>query len=326
MTRLFTLLFVLVFGSAHGQTIQPLLWVNQVGIHGIQGWNLTNFAGEEAAIKTKWADIGNSLTTSSNPFAGTYHAEGNTGYFLRWSPERGFVYAFYHEDYIEAASYGDVVVKPTGIVHFVVTHENQHEYLGYKLKTPTNWIPALEGEYFVRVEEIGSFADFYGGFGDFNGFPRKWNCECDPFPERVSTEKRRQPGFIVPNPYLSQLRRPVYGRIIRIGKSRIGRNPVPFGLDDRASLTAVTINVGRRNGAKPGQLFLISPDKDATDQVLRINRVGKSVSWGTVVRELDDDGRVVRRDLDKENEIKYVPYPELFVGQEIATSFVNKLQ
>lgn len=308
-----------------GQSAGPVLWTNEVGIQGIHGWNLSSFRDQEVIIKTKWAEIGNSLASSASPFAGTYEHAGNTGYFLRWSPEKGFVYAYYHEDWIVAASYGDVTISPSGIVHFIVTHENPHEWRDVKIRTPTDWVPVLEGTYFVQTEDIRNFADFYGGFGDFNGFPRKWNCECGPFALRLGKETRRQRGFIVPNTYLQILRQPISGHIIGIGKTHLGKNPVPFTFDERASLTSVTVDIGHRNGVKPGLLFLIAPDNDATDQFVRITRVRGTRSSGVVVRELDEKGNLARRDPESEDET-YKSYPKLFVGQQIATSFVDKLQ
>ncbi len=305
---------------------EPVVWINEVGIHGIHGWNISSFKDQERGIKAKWAEIGNSLASSSSPFAGTYEEAGNTGSFLRWSPEKGFVYAVYHEDWIVSVSYGDATVLSSGIIHFIVIHENQHEWLGHKLRTPVDWIPVVRGDYFIPAEAIKSFSDFYGGYGDFNGFPRRWNCECGPFPQRLAKETRRLPGFLVPNIYLSQLRQPIYGHIKTIGKSYVGKHPVPFGFDERASLTSVTVDIGRKNGVRTGLLFLISPGENAMDQFLKITRVGETHSWGVVVRELDEHGNLTRRDLNAEGQVADMPYPKLEVGQEIATSFVNKLQ
>ena len=46
---------------------------------------------------SRWEEIGNDLKTTTIPFAGTYEQSGYRGWFLRWSPSKGFVYVYHSE-------------------------------------------------------------------------------------------------------------------------------------------------------------------------------------------------------------------------------------
>src|SRR2546430_489778 len=90
-------------------------------------------------LLSRWSEIGEDLKTNSNPFAGTYEMLGYVGYFLRWSPDKGFIYVFHSEGLsIIDFSYGQVRVTPTEIL-FVAEREMKETWRGQKLKTPTAW-------------------------------------------------------------------------------------------------------------------------------------------------------------------------------------------
>jgi len=268
-------------------------WDNGVGY--LKTWIFADVSESTAVeIKRRWNAIGDSLKTSSNPFAGTYLQDGNRGYYLRWSPEKGFVYVRYYESFVEDASYGDVSKSRSEILFFV-SHELEAMSDRRKIATPTRWIPTMDGRFLIRSDEIKEFADFYGGFGNFNGFPRKWNCDCDAFARRVDKDVRypKPPFSVVPDAFRKFIRNPISGRIVAVGKRYVGKHPIAFTIDEiegKASMTVVTIDKGSRDGVTKGLLFLIGTDQDAMQQVLRITRVSKTRSNGLVIRMLGENG------------------------------------
>lgn len=287
------ILFLAAF--AYGQEYEQWrYWNNGTGVQ--QTWIFGDLPEAVATeVKNRWAEIGDSLKTSTNKFSGTYYQSGNRGYYLRWSPEKGFVYVRYYEYFVEDTSYGEATVTNSG-VHFTIKREMQRTVGGRKFETPSDWFPALNGKYFVQRNELPMFADFYGGFGDFNGFPRKWDCDCDPFAERTSSERggNNEINFIVPAPLLPFIKTPIVGKIIRVGKRYYGKHLFPYVLDEverKASLTTVTINIGKLNGVTAGLIFLLSPDIDSVNEMLVVTKAGINDSTAVVIRSTDRTGR-----------------------------------
>jgi hypothetical protein len=307
------------------QEIEPFrYWTNGVGI--ADRWVIGNMQEVDITeIKKRWDEIGESLETTKNPFAGTYFQSGDSGYYLRWSPEKGFVYVYYHEYFVLDASYGDVSVSDLGLL-FKVKREMRYTSHGMKLSTPPAWIPVVDGRYLIRASDIRTFGDSYGGFGAFNGFPRKWNCDCSAFAERKdkNVDYPQAVSFVAPVEYLKFIRKPISGNIIAVGKKYLAKHPVPFNPEDteaKASLTQVTLNRGRRDGVASGLLFLIGTDQDATHQVLRVTHVGLSESRGVVIRMRDKNGREVYEDgwNDKTDKPVFKLYEPVRKGTVIAT-------
>ena len=298
---------------------QSEIWDNGV-FH--SHWVFENIPENEIdEIKKRWEEIGDSLKTTSNPFAGTYYQSGNRGYYLRWSPEKGFVYVYYYEYFARDVSYGKVLVTDSE-VKFIVEREMQNKDVDRKLITPTVWIPAYnEKQFLVQKESIQSFGDFYGGFGVFNGFPSKWECECSPYAKKVdeSIDYTKIKSFIVPKKYLKFIKQPINAKVISVGKSRISTHSLVFDINqsNKASITPVTINIGRKSGIKRGLLFVTNEE----NSFLEVTKVSEKVSQAILVREIDEKGKEAYSDgWDKTTDKPiYKPYPPIRIGTKITT-------
>jgi hypothetical protein len=128
-------------------------------------------------METLWDEIGEKLKTEKNSLAGTYIESGyESGYLLRWSTEKGFVLIpYFDQSMIADFSYGKVEITKDS--ETILIPEQEMSGTGRRLiKTPRVWIPVKNGEFLVYKQQIASFGDYYGGFGEFNGFPRKVLC------------------------------------------------------------------------------------------------------------------------------------------------------
>lgn len=308
----------LLFGQNTSEQINWKLWNNGV-YH--SSWEFSGPSDLEIQeIEKRWDEIGASLKTTTNPFAGTYYKSGNRGYFLHWSPEKGFVYVYYYENKVIDASWGTVTVTDSDVV-FKVEKEMQDK----DRKTPTEWIPAFNKQpYLIKKKDIKFFGDFYGGFGDFNGYPLKWNCDCDAFAEKVdkNIDASKLKEFIVPNKYLKFIKYPLNGKIILVGKSYISTHPLIFTTetDNKASITPVTINLGKKSRIKRGLLFITQ------NSYLEVRKVGNKTSQAIIFRNIDDKGK--EGHYDSWNEVTdkptYKAYPPIRVGEKISTISFEK--
>jgi hypothetical protein len=305
--------------SADAQEIEPFrLWENNVGIP--KTWVIGGLSQNEITeVKKRWDEIGESLKTTPNQSAGTYYQSGNRGYYLRWSPEKGFVYVYYYEYFVMDASYGKASITDSGVT-FIPEREMENSDVG-KLITPTNWVPAMNGKYFVRKESIQSFGNFYGGYKEFNGYPRNWNCECSPF--AVRQEKTlAQESPVVSAKYQRFIKKPINGKIISVGKRTVSLTNKSVPEMGKTSATPVTINIGRKNGVTRGMMFLLIGEGDNYLQVLEVKKVGEKTSQAVVIRHTDDKGDEIYRDgwdYDLKKDI-YKTFPKLRVGVAITTS------
>lgn len=291
-------------------------------------WIFENVPQNEITeIKKRWEEIGESIKNNSNPFAGTYSQSGNRGYYFRWSPEKGFVYVYYYEGFVRDASYGKVLVTDSG-VKFIVEREMKNEDAARKLVTPTEWIPAFnEKQFLIQKENIKSFGDFYGGFGDFYAFPTKWECECSPFAKRIdkNIDYRKIKSFIVPPKYLKFIKQPIVGKIVSVGTSRISTisSDNEESLSSKISSTTVTINLGRKNGIKRGFVFNVD---DAGDFV-EVTKVGEITSQAVVIRQIDKNG--MERHLERwdgaTDKPIYKTYTPFGIGTKITTKVDMKI-
>jgi hypothetical protein len=244
----------------------------------------------------RWEEIGNDLRTTTNPLAGTYEQWGYRGWFLRWSPGKGFVYVFHSEGLsIIDFSYGRVSTTSEAIV-FDPEREMKETFRSKRLSLPRKWIPIrlADGAYLVPEERIKDFGNYAGGFGEYNDFNGPC-CEFSPFffkPNETGSAARST--LVVPPTYQRFIRQPINAEIRSIGRKRFARN---YGLDGelyshlflKASLISVVINAGSRQGVKRNELFrLIGQPRS---QFLRIVSVQEKASRGVVIRDRDDDGR-----------------------------------
>lgn len=200
-------------------------------------------------------------------------------------------------------------------------------------KTPFIWIPAQSGKSIFPKEDIKGYLDFYGGFGEYNGYPRNMTCEgCSPYARKVrseiSTKIPENYRFILPPKYIKSLRKPIEARITYLGKPRIERGTRYVNLvgrEDRASITPVMINAGRSKGVTKGLMFLIGDETyEHSYQVLKVTRVGLRSSEGIVLRSADKRGRELYPGSawdKKANTPFYKPFPPLKKGMRVSTSF-----
>jgi len=288
------------------------------------GWIIDASEKDKQKLIKLWEEIEVSLKTTSNPYARTYHKEGHRGYFLRWSLEKGFVFVTYYDGrIIEYFSYGKVSVTDSEVV-FDIEEEIVFITPGNH-QTPKIWIPAYQGQYFIPKERIQSFGDFYGGFGDFNGFPRRWACDCDPFAKRVNknTDYEKTKDFVVPVKYQKFIKDPISGEIIAVGKSYISKHPLPITLEEKASITPVKINIGTKNNVKKGLLFLIEPDFNSFRQILKITKAGRQTSEAIIIREVDANGKEAYISEWDDNKPIYKAYEPIQVGIRITTNVID---
>jgi hypothetical protein len=186
----FSILFLLTFfllQTVYSQDNLPSRWANNEAL-----WYIPLSDKDKLKMQTIWKEIGEDLKTEENQFAGTFGETGyQGGYFLRWSVAKGFILIpYFDQNMIADFSYGKVEI--TKDYEIILTPEKDlSPGNGRFKKTPPIWIPVKYGDYLVPKESISSFGDFYGGFGEFNGFPRKKVCEdCGTFAVRLDEKKR----------------------------------------------------------------------------------------------------------------------------------------
>jgi hypothetical protein len=273
-----------------------------------------------------WDKIGQSLTQEKHDVGGTFADAGyEWGYFLRFSPKSGFILIpYWDENMISDYSYGRVELTKDSEVVFIPEKEMSGNGRGLRI-TPKIWVPVKNGEFIIRKEEMPSFGDFYGGFGEFNGFPRKLSCDgCGAFARRVD-ESQNNPvsQFIAPKKYLRFIRKPIEAKIIYVGRKYKGIRMGVGGISEQSSITAVRISVGERSGVKKGLMFLMINAGDNFSQVLKVTRVYNRMSEGEVIRSIDKKGIEAydgnEYDKTTESYIK-VPFPPVQVGMKITTS------
>lgn len=283
-------------------------------------------------LETHWDEIGEDLKTETNSFAGTYIESGyESGFLLRWSTKKGFVLIpYYDESMISDFSYGKVEITKDSEI--ILIPEQEMRGSGRRLiKTPRVWIPVNSSEFLVYKEQIASFGDYYGGFGQFNGFPRKVLCDgCGHFARRFDdTKNTPEVSLLAPPKYLKFIKKPVTAKITFVGKRRIVKSTTVSccGNEVEASATNILINAGSRQGVKKSLLFLLIDAGNNFYQVIKITRINKNSSQAVVLRVLDDkrkenyDGDIYDRRSESYNKI---PFPPIHVGTRITTSALAK--
>jgi hypothetical protein len=304
-------------------------WTNEIAPY--SNWYIP-IPGTKETIESRWNEIGEDLKTEKNPLAGTYAERGyESGYFLRWSSNKGFILVpYYDQSMITDFSYGRVEI--TADSEIILIPEREMEGRGRRLrKTPRTWVPAIDGKFLVPDTEIALFGDYYGGYGQYNGFPRKRGCDgCGTFAERRDIKKGAARSFLAPPKYAKYIKKPVEAEITYVGKNRREMSLVNSerisGEKELSSVTPVLINAGRRQGVVTGLMFLLPGEDKYTYQVLKITRVGANSSGGIVVRTVDKSGKEMYQGdvYDKAlQEYNYEPFPPLKKGTRVTTSPVK---
>jgi hypothetical protein len=295
------------------------MWENGVG----KRWLTYHLEKNDVLLmKDKWNKIEKSLESTSNEFAGKYFQYGYmSGYFLNWSPKEGFIYVRYfdveHPCYF---SYGKVSIK-TFEVNFITEYETSESICPGKVPTPPVWIPANGGKYLIPKNESKRFGNFYGGFGEFNGFFRKWT-EDFPFARKWKKDYQSQQKFILPKDLETDIKKPIIAEIIAVGKKRITKFEPHFDpFYEKSSITPVTINAGSKNGVVKGLEFIILNSEGENSQTLKITSVGKNTSRGIVIRQINEkDFEGYFKYDEKSKNMVDTPFSPIQIGQKISTS------
>lgn len=327
----FLMLFGFLFYFANAQeNSSDDDWNPQIAsLDGYKSSFLVALLPEEAEkMKVLWKEIGEDLKTDRNAFSSTYISLGyGSGYFLRWSVNKGFILILYYDQsMVFDFSYGKVKVENNSEINFIAEKDLKSKYSRFK-KTPQVWIPVVNSKYLIPKEQIKWFGDYYGGFGDFNGFPRKIYCgEGSLFARRVGKDTdKNQVNFLAPAKYLKFIKQPIEAEVVVVGKRRIVSSSLASGCGfaERNSATFIVINKGRKHNITKGLLFLLDEGERSYDEILKITKVNENSSEGIVYRLVDKNGKDVYDNTYNE-ELKEqvgIPSPPLKKGIKVATSF-----
>lgn len=327
----FLMLFGFLFYFANAQeNSSDDYWNPQIAsLDGYKSSFLVALLPEEAnKMKVLWKEIGEDLKTDKNEFSSTYISLGyGSGYFLRWSVNKGFILIpYWDQSLISEFSYGKVKVENDSEIKFIAEKDLKSKYSRFK-KTPRIWIPAVNSKYLIPKEQIKWFGDYYGGFGDFNGFPRKTGCgEGSFFARRIEKDTdKNQIKLLAPAKYLKLIKQPIESEIIFVGKRRIVLSSFASGCGfaEKNSATFVVINKGHKHNITKGLLFLLDEGERSSDEVLKITKVDENSSEGIVYRFVDKNGKDIY-DKTYNEELKEhvgIPSPPLKKGIKVATSF-----
>jgi len=272
-------------------------WNNGVGLNSLYV-PIPEMKGE---IESRWNEIGEDVKTEKNPLTGTYAELGSeSGYFLRWSTKKGFILIpYFDQSMVVDYSYGKVVITPDSEIKLIPEKEFTGRGRWYR-KTPKVWIPAINGAFLVPKVQFTSFVDYFGGYGQFNGFPRKKFCDgCGTFAARQDMDGNYPKEFLAPPKYLKYIKKPIEAEIIYVGKNRKGwstANTLHITGDKvLSSITPVLINAGQRHGVRTGLMFLLINSGDNYEQVLKITLVDANRSEGIIVRNIDASFPALKR-------------------------------
>ena len=319
-------LLVLIVSTFAQQSIdaEHAVWENNVGKSRWLTYHLER--DDVVRLKARWKEVEDSLANESDAYAAPYFQYGfMSGYFLNWSPIKGFVYVEYfdveHPCYF---SYGNVR-RHGAEIRFEIEYETTKERCPGNVKMPLRWIPGDGGKYFVPVSEAKRFGEFYSGRGEFNGFFIKWK-EDFPFARR-SQNFTPKSMFVLPPMFQHLIRRPIAAKVTWVGKRRVGKYPAIFNpFWDKSSLTPVRIDAGSRAGVKTGTEFVLLDENGAEYQTLKVTRVHARSSLGIVVRMVDDKGTEGYYSYDEtRQEIVTKPFTPIQLGVQVTTSPISKL-
>ena len=265
------------------------LWKNGVGK---PRW-LTYHLEKEDVLKMteKWNKIGKTIENSSNEFAGTYFNGGFSGYFLRWTPEGGFIFIeYFDEEHPCYFSYGDV--SENGVeINFAVKFESKVKFCPSENSTPKVWIPAEGGKYFIQKKNAQEFADFYAGFGEYNGLHTKDFFGQTYFALKWIKDFQPKKDFILPKGFEIYVRKPITAKIISVGKTKSEKGNYSYPFDETISVTPVKIDAGRKQNVKKDMEFRLLNSDDDFYQTLQITKVGENTSDGKVIRKIHENGK-----------------------------------
>ena len=292
------------------------VWNNGIG-H--SAWELGMDPKDQKLLLELWESIGKDLETNTHKLAGTYVKGGyNWGYFLRWSPPKGFiVIPYFDQNLITDFGYGKVSMADDSDVIF--TSERQLKGGRGLERMPERWTVILG--YLVPVEQLRDFGQFRAGLGKYNEFNGRC-CEFTPsfLCSKIDPAENPLPTTI-PSKYTNFIQPPITGQITFVGRRKMVKN---WGYDgvlysdwmEKAILIPVTIDAGRRSGVKPKMLFNLVGEPDF-DQYLEIVRVNARTSNGYVVRNMSF--KTPQTYYDDETKAEK-PLPPIRIGIRVTTS------
>lgn len=280
-------------------------------------------------LKTKWDKIEGSLKNDPGNYSGSYIIPAYmSGYFLNWSEREGYVFVrFFDVEHPCYFSFGDVEIHGSTIKFIHKGESIQSACPSNNTGRPAEeWVPALGGEYFVPVPELAQFADYYAGFGEFNGYFRKF--ENHPaFAIKSNWKSDQTAAFILPKDFSHFVKAPLNGQITSVGKTR--RRPAKiFGFRGSTfeNVTGVTINIGRQHGLKGNQEFALLSNDTGKNETLVVTSVGKTSSKGIVIREVNANGtETYYRWSQSSGEFESMPFAAIRPGIRVTTSPLSKL-
>jgi hypothetical protein len=313
--------------TAAGQSAEGdqrwILWKNGVGIR----WLMYHLEKSEAEfLKAKWDAIGH---IDGARFEGDYIVPAYmSGYFLRWSKEKGYVFVRYFD--VEHPCYftfGDVKVTEASVQFIQKGSASRSVCPSSDDGAPADeWVFAVDGRFLIPRSRLRDFADYYCGFGEYNGSNRRLESLI-PYAIRPGPGPKGTPTFVFPTEFSKFIKSPLTGQITSVGKTLKRKSKIfSFGTDYE-TVTPVTIDVGRDRGLRRKQEFvLLTEDDDYSSETLIVESVGKFRSRGIVVRKIDENGKVgfsVWNEGKSEFETK--EFKKLRPGIRVTTSPIAKL-
>lgn len=317
-TRLHKLqiIVVLLFSAvaASGQTADARFsgWNNGIG-H--SAWELAMDPQDQKLLLELWDSIGKDLQSKPSNIAGTYVKGGHSwGYFLRWSPGKGFiVIPYFDQNLITDFGYGKVTIADDSDLIF--TSERQLKGGRGLGRMPERWTAILG--YLVPVERLAAFGQFRAGLGDYNNF----NGSCCEFIPDFLCSKIDPPENPVPQSipfkYAHFIQAPITAQITSVRRKKTVKDWGYRGVlysqwIEKAALIPVTIDAGRRSGVKRNMLFRLVGEPDF-GQYLQIVRVNLTTSYGYVVRDISFKQRETYYDSETKEE-KLLPPIRIGIG------------
>ena len=316
---LFSVGVILVSGAvvaAQMVDCKPHTWNNGIG-H--SAWELGLDPKDQKLLLELWDSIGEDLETNTQKLAGTYVKGGyNSGYFLRWSPNKGFiVIPYFDQNLITDFGYGKVSIVDDSDVIF--TSERQLRGGRGLERMPERWTAILG--YLVPVEQLKDFGQFRAGLGEYNEFNGRC-CEFIPsfLCSKVDGAENPIPKSI-PSKYAQFIQPPITAQLTFVGRRKVVRN---WGYEGvlysdwmkKAILIPVTIDAGQRSGVKRDMLFNLIGEPDF-DQYLQIVSVNARTSYGYVVRNMSFKAQETYYDNETKAE---EPLPPIRIGIRVTTS------
>lgn len=301
-----------------------MLWKNGLGSR----WFMYHLEKPEAEfLKSKWDEIGKS--DDGSKFEGDYIVpDYMSGYFLRWSKEKGYVFVrFFDVEHPCHFTFGDVKVTDATVQFIQKGSKNQSVCPSSDDGAPAEeWVFAVDGRFLIPRSELGDFADYYGGFGRYNGNNRQHD-NVIPYAIRPGPAFQETPTFVLPKRFSNFIKPPLTGTIVNVGRTHKRKSKIFSFAYDYETVTPVTIDVGRDHGLRRKQEFvLLTKDDDYSSETLIVESVGKSRSRGVVVRKVDEKGKEgfsVWNEATTKFETKQ--FTKLTPGIRITTSPVAKL-